>query len=239
MIRPSNNPLGTGFGWQPGYPLNQDAQHPGMGFHKGQDFDHTPDNRVYMPEMGKVTCVKWDSKTSEGNVIYINVGNRRHALCHLEKFLVNDGDLITEGQPIGIMGNTGYAQGKHLHWAVSVAGELVNPLSLVNEQPQKETPMPNDGDITNAKRAATGIPDYQPTGPEFDYYKELDDKGQPVHGWHDLMYDTINGMNARLDSVAAQVADLTKKLEVAQASNPNSDATKWQTLKTLIKSLLS
>ena len=39
------------------------------------------------------------------------------------------------------------------------------------------------------------------------------------------------------DALNAQVADLTKKLEIAQAAN--GDATRWQTLKALIKQLIS
>ena len=66
--------------------------------------------------------------------------------------------------------------------------------------------MPNDGDIINAKRAATQVPDYQPTGPEFDYYKA------PEHGYHDLMYDTISGMQAEIDTRNKQIADLQAQL---------------------------
>jgi hypothetical protein len=51
----------------------------------------------------------------------------------------------------------------------------------------------------------------------------------------------ISEMQKQVDAVkadcAAQIADLTKKLEIAQAGN--GDATRWQTLRTLIRALIS
>jgi hypothetical protein len=63
---------------------------------------------------------------------------------------------------------------------------------------------PNDGDIVNAKRASTGVPDYQPTGPELDYFK------QPEHGFKALMYDTMAGMQAQIDNLKANPPGFTK-----------------------------
>lgn len=62
-------------------------------------------------------------------------------------------------------------------------------------------PLPNDGDIVNAKRASTGVPAYQPTGAELDYYKQLE------HGWHDLLYDTIAGMQVQIDQAKQLVVN--------------------------------
>lgn len=125
MQRPSQNVVTLNFGKQPNYPLNG-------GFHKGTDFSYSPDNKVYMPETGQLQCVAWDGKTNEGNVIYVTVGNRRHALCHLSQFLVGNG-TISQGTVIGVMGDSGFAQGKHLHWALIINGVLVDPLTQLED----------------------------------------------------------------------------------------------------------
>ena len=37
-------------------------------------------------------------------------------LCHLAQFLIQDGQFVAMGDPIGIMGNTGDSTATHLHW---------------------------------------------------------------------------------------------------------------------------
>lgn len=48
---------------------------------------------------------------------------------HLSAALVEEGDLVESGQPIGEMGETGLATGPHLHWELTVWGVNVNPLA--------------------------------------------------------------------------------------------------------------
>lgn len=129
MIRPASTSVTLGFGMQPGYTLNN-------GFHKGTDFSHSPNNVIYAPEPGVVKL--YPNNGNDGNAIYMTVGNRKHAFCHLSKFLVTDGQAVKQGQAIGIMGDTGAAQGVHLHWAVRVDDNLVNPLTLVEEEDMQE-----------------------------------------------------------------------------------------------------
>jgi murein DD-endopeptidase MepM/ murein hydrolase activator NlpD len=47
---------------------------------------------------------------------------------HQSEILVKTGDLVTAGQVIGIIGNTGRSTGAHLHWEIWVGGVQVNPL---------------------------------------------------------------------------------------------------------------
>jgi len=128
MQRPTANAVTPRYGFASTLPPYSAASP-----HKGVDFLPTPDNRVFMPESGTVQVVAWDGKTAEGNVIYIRIANRLHALCHLSKFLVPNGQYVERGTPIGIMGSTGAADGVHLHWALKIDGVLVNALAQVNE----------------------------------------------------------------------------------------------------------
>lgn len=50
---------------------------------------------------------------------------------HLDRVLVKDGDTVTEGQPIGTVGNTGQSTGKHLHFEVLIGSYQVDPKKVI------------------------------------------------------------------------------------------------------------
>lgn len=53
---------------------------------------------------------------------YNNEGHRRKSdMAHLSKFLVENGQYVGSGDPIGIMGTTGDSTGIHLHWSYKIA----------------------------------------------------------------------------------------------------------------------
>lgn len=81
-------------------------------------------------------------------------GDQFHGMLHNDHYLVSDGDLVQEGQPIAIMGWTGYVvpaskDGTHLHWCVKVNGSFIDPLTLVDEQEldMQEIPKPSEEDV--------------------------------------------------------------------------------------------
>ena len=47
---------------------------------------------------------------------------------HLSERLVNVGDTVTAGQPIGRVGSTGLSSGAHLHWDLRIMDVPVDPL---------------------------------------------------------------------------------------------------------------
>jgi murein DD-endopeptidase MepM/ murein hydrolase activator NlpD len=61
---------------------------------------------------------------------------------HLSKTLVDQGDIVRQGQEIAKSGNSGYSEitnkryAAHLHWEKFVNGELVDPKKFV-ELPAK------------------------------------------------------------------------------------------------------
>lgn len=66
-----------------------------------------------------------------GNHIIVNHGNGVKTLyAHMSSLNVSVGDTVSQGDVIGIMGNTGRvygATGIHLHWEVIINGVRVNP----------------------------------------------------------------------------------------------------------------
>jgi len=59
--------------------------------------------------------------TDENGTTYVTI------YAHLSNFSVKAGDKVSQGEIIGLMGNTGYSKGAHLHYEVRVNGEAVNP----------------------------------------------------------------------------------------------------------------
>jgi murein DD-endopeptidase MepM/ murein hydrolase activator NlpD len=93
--------------------------------HNGIDFaPKTPGLKnviVYAPHEG---FVKVKNEGKKGYGLYIEIISlpyqhgvgRKSDLAHFEKVLVADGQFISAGDPVGIMGNTGFSTGIHCHW---------------------------------------------------------------------------------------------------------------------------
>ncbi len=100
--------------------------------HKGEralDFKVKTGTLVCAAREGIVTSVRKDSDKgglkpeylSEGNYVIIRHADSSTAwYWHFKKdgVLVNEGDMVTDGQPIGYSGNTGYSAFPHLHFEV-------------------------------------------------------------------------------------------------------------------------
>jgi murein DD-endopeptidase MepM/ murein hydrolase activator NlpD len=46
---------------------------------------------------------------------------------HMSKILVKPNQIVQAGEPLGLVGSTGFAMGPHLHWGLYVFGIPVNP----------------------------------------------------------------------------------------------------------------
>ncbi len=73
-----------------------------------------------------------------GNYLVIHHDNGvKSFYAHLEKIDVQEGDLVTQGQMIGTMGNTGRvkgARGIHLHFGMSKDGVYFNPMDYFKNE---------------------------------------------------------------------------------------------------------
>lgn len=122
MRLPTTNPITLPFGsTEPPYSARLS--------HRGTDFGHNPDSTVYAPADGIVTYVP--NNGMDGNALYYTAEGVQIGLLHLSKSFVGTGTTVKAGQPIGIMGETGAAQGVHLHWAVKKNGQYIDPMSLI------------------------------------------------------------------------------------------------------------
>ncbi len=71
---------------------------------------------------------------AHGNMVIIDHGmNLSSSYLHLDSIEVEEGVRVSRGQIIGLVGETGFASGPHLHWEVNLGQIPVNPLQLVQD----------------------------------------------------------------------------------------------------------
>lgn len=87
----------------------------GMKGHNGLDYGLPTGTQIIAPHGGKIIETSSDP-TGYGNYIKIENDKEGSVLAHLKSFQVKVGDMVSEGQPIGISNNTGNSTGPHLHW---------------------------------------------------------------------------------------------------------------------------
>lgn len=100
---------------------------PKKAFHAGIDLSGTIGTLVYAVAEGKVIKVGWDG--GYGRRIIISHKNYITTLYgHLDKILAKLNSIVTQGQIIGMVGDTGRSSGPHLHFSVMYNGYQIDPL---------------------------------------------------------------------------------------------------------------
>jgi murein DD-endopeptidase MepM/ murein hydrolase activator NlpD len=100
--------------------------------HKGVDFAGQPGSKVSAVAAGLVTFA--GERSGYGEMVEINHGNGLATrYCHNEKLLVKQGDMVSKGQEVALMGSTGHSTGPHLHFEVLKNGTQVDPLHFIGE----------------------------------------------------------------------------------------------------------
>ncbi len=104
-----------------------------LAVHKGLDFAGQPGSKVSSVAAGLVTFA--GERTGYGEMVEINHGNGLSTrYCHNEKLLVKQGDMVSKGQEVALMGSTGHSTGPHLHFEVLKNGTQVDPLRFIGEE---------------------------------------------------------------------------------------------------------
>jgi murein DD-endopeptidase MepM/ murein hydrolase activator NlpD len=98
--------------------------------HGGTDFLSPSGTPIKSPNAGRVVCAR--DLYFTGNTVIIDHGLGMFSmLAHLSRLDVKEGDTVHESQIVGLVGATGRVTGPHLHWALSVNGARVDPLSAL------------------------------------------------------------------------------------------------------------
>jgi murein DD-endopeptidase MepM/ murein hydrolase activator NlpD len=98
--------------------------------HMGLDLDGETGDTVYAAARGRVELV--DEFLLAGNIVYLNHGaGLVSGYFHLSEQLVEEGQVVEPGTPIGRIGATGRVTGPHLHWVVRYGHISVDPRTLL------------------------------------------------------------------------------------------------------------
>lgn len=101
-------------------------------YHSGLDIAGGAGTVYVAPADGVVTLAAQSPFTLEGNLLMIDHGmGLNSAFLHSQRLLVKQGDVVRQGQPIGIIGATGRVSGPHLHWSLKWRDARIDPLPLL------------------------------------------------------------------------------------------------------------
>jgi murein DD-endopeptidase MepM/ murein hydrolase activator NlpD len=99
-------------------------------FHTGIDISTPAGNRVVAPASGTIVRVGWDK--GYGRFVEIAHGYGVTTLFgHLQTARVAEGQRVSRGDLVALVGSSGRSTGPHLHYEVHTDGKPVNPLDYV------------------------------------------------------------------------------------------------------------
>ena len=107
-------------------------------FHSGVDIARPAGTPVVAPADGVVVLVADHPFTLEGNLLLIDHGmGLGSAFLHLSRIDVRAGDHVRQGDPVGLVGQTGRATGPHLHWSLRWQDARLDPLLAAGAMPAR------------------------------------------------------------------------------------------------------
>ena len=126
MTTPGNFRLSSGFAYR------EDPVYGGAERHVGQDFAADKGTPVYVTGDGVVEKIKYNF-FGYGNEVVIDHGfGYKTRYAHMQNIDVKKGDVVSRGQQIGTVGNTGSSTGPHLHYEVIYRGKQIDPMSFMD-----------------------------------------------------------------------------------------------------------
>jgi len=112
------------------------AGEPGA-YHAGVDIARPAGTEIVAPADGVVILAAAAPFTLEGNLLMIDHGmGLNSAFLHLSRIDVTVGQVVRQGQHLGLVGMTGRATGPHLHWAVKWRDARIDPAPLAGPMAQ-------------------------------------------------------------------------------------------------------
>ncbi len=120
---PTTSPYGTRRSYNGG-PYNT--------YHSGEDIAAPKGVTVTAPVDGIVVLA--EPLFVRGNAVVLDHGRGVYTgYWHMDKLLVEPGQRVKVGEPLGQVGTTGLSTGDHLHWELRVYGISVNPMQFLDE----------------------------------------------------------------------------------------------------------
>ncbi|MDP5016331.1 peptidoglycan DD-metalloendopeptidase family protein [Anabaena sp. UHCC 0187] len=121
---PSDAPTSSPFGWR---------VHPILGyrrFHAGLDFAASYGSTIRAADSGTVIFAGWYGGYGKAVIISHSKGITT-LYGHASELSVSEGQTVQKGQPIALVGSTGFSTGPHLHFEVRRDGTPVDPANYL------------------------------------------------------------------------------------------------------------
>lgn len=99
-------------------------------YHSGIDIANSLGTAVTAAGSGIVSFVSYEG-WGYGYHLLINHGTYQTLYAHLSKIEVSEGQIVSAGQEIGLMGSTGRSTGPHLHFEVRNGNSVLNPMNFL------------------------------------------------------------------------------------------------------------
>ncbi|PWJ13392.1 M23 family metallopeptidase [Ruminococcus flavefaciens] len=100
--------------------------------HKGMDIAASTGTEIYAAADGEVVSAGWNTG---GYGYFVQIGHTdeyQTVYGHMSEVLVDEGQYVSRGQLIGLVGNTGNSFGSHCHFEVRHLGICLDPALFLN-----------------------------------------------------------------------------------------------------------
>ncbi len=101
-------------------------------YHFGTDIKLQVGDTIRCAWDGQVRIINYEPR-GYGNYVVVRHDNGLETVyAHMSRILVDDGERIFAGEPVGLGGNTGRSTGSHLHFEVRYLGNAFNTEQIIN-----------------------------------------------------------------------------------------------------------
>jgi len=122
FVMPTEGRVSSGYGWRCGR------------MHYGVDYAGCNRDTSLSICDGVVRYARNGYNGGYGNLVVVRHFNGLETYyAHHWSLLVEEGDTVSAGDGIGIIGSTGHSTGPHLHFEVRLLGVPINPETIVND----------------------------------------------------------------------------------------------------------
>ncbi|MGY6212122.1 peptidoglycan DD-metalloendopeptidase family protein [Cytobacillus firmus] len=148
------------------------------GQHKGIDIAGDSGSPVYAADAGIVSRSYYSQ--TYGNVIFIKHSNQTETVyAHLNKRLSAEGDKVSLGQKIGLMGSTGDSSGVHLHFEIHAQAWTADKINAVD--PSVAYGMGEVGQAVNAAARTENAREVSARPSNYNSGQITNDSGETYH----------------------------------------------------------
>ncbi len=100
--------------------------------HHGIDLAAPDGSDIYCYKSGVVKSVKNDEIF--GNCVLVDHGDIASFYAHMSSVAVEDGQSVSAGEKLGVIGSTGKSTGTHLHFEIRKDGNRIDPAKYLYEK---------------------------------------------------------------------------------------------------------